>query len=372
MKMATTYLNIMRPLFANHWYAKMLLLKLFLLNYLIIRNNLLISINSDHRSVIPATAGIPEKPAFFISAAGRPMNESMISKRVDAIGKRLNPSMPGNLRRSRLRKGIVTIQRSSESAAISPKGLAKQMSHSVSTAQKYYNIEDEEESDMRAHSFLRSLFKPKPNEASHDPQVNFVGDDTVQTVVENISLPKESNLPLPPPKESNPPLPPPKESNPPLPPPKEPNPPLPPAKECMPPPKECILPLAPTGAAPVHHRAGPPEKSTDETSSGSRKASSARTVTFGEKVKSWLTTGKISLPSSSSTASSWASRHYWSQLQGEVLYNATRHLPFNSGVDIIYKTVQADKSCQEYQITELFSRQQICDKFKNLAKKGRL
>ena len=121
------------------------------------------------------------------------MNESMISKRIDDIGKRLNPSMPGNLFGSRLRKGIVTMQRSSESAPISPKGLAKQMSHSVSTAQKCYNIEDEEESDIRVHSFLSSLFKPKPKEVRHDPKVKFVSDDEVQTVDKNIPPPKESN-----------------------------------------------------------------------------------------------------------------------------------------------------------------------------------
>ena len=214
----------------------MLLLKLFLLNYLIIRNNLLISINSDHRSVIPATAAIPEKPAFFISAAGWPMNESMISKRIDAIGKWLNPSMPGNLLGSRLRKGIVTMQRSSESAPISPKKLAKQMSHSVSTAQKYYNIEDE--SDIRVHSFLSSLFKPKPKElVRDDPKLKFVSDDNVQTVAENILPPKESNPPLPPLKEY-----------------------IPPQKECMPPPKECIPPPTPIPAAPVHQRADPREK----------------------------------------------------------------------------------------------------------------
>ena len=55
-EMATTYKNVMGPMFANE------------------------------RSVIPASAGIPEKPAFFISAAGQPMNESMLSKRIVAMG----------------------------------------------------------------------------------------------------------------------------------------------------------------------------------------------------------------------------------------------------------------------------------------------
>ena len=81
-EMATTYKDVMRPMFGNE------------------------------RSVIPASAGIPEKQAFFICAAGQPINESMVSKRIVAMGKRLNPELPGNLRGSRLRKGIITLQRS--------------------------------------------------------------------------------------------------------------------------------------------------------------------------------------------------------------------------------------------------------------------
>ena len=83
-QMATSYKDVMRPMFANE------------------------------RSVIPASASIPEKPAFFISAAGQPMNDSMVSKRIVAMGKRLNSELPGNLRGSGLRKGIITLQRSQD------------------------------------------------------------------------------------------------------------------------------------------------------------------------------------------------------------------------------------------------------------------
>ena len=114
----------------------MLIIKTLLQNSLIKPDNSLILIHSNRRSVIAATAGIPQKPAFFISAAGQPMNEAMISNRINAIGKKLNPDMPGNLRGSRLRKGISTLQRSGEVSTISSKKLAKQMSHSESTAQK--------------------------------------------------------------------------------------------------------------------------------------------------------------------------------------------------------------------------------------------
>lgn len=129
--MANTYLDVLRPMFVNE------------------------------RSVIPATAGIPAMPAFFITAAGQPMNESMISKRLVAMGKKLKPDMPGNLRGSRLRKGIVTLQRTDEAPTISPRTLAKQMSHSVSTAQKYYYVEEEAQTDARVASYLKSLFQPK-------------------------------------------------------------------------------------------------------------------------------------------------------------------------------------------------------------------
>ena len=169
-EMATTYKDVMHPMFANE------------------------------RSVIPVSAGIPEKPAFFISAAGQPMNESMVSKRIVAMGKRLNPELPGNLCRSQLRKGIITLQRSQEASTVSVENLAKQVSHSVSTAQKYYNIEDQAWSDIRVASFLGSLVEGKEKEAEEkdcqmseedgegedkgwkDFGIEFVPDEQIQTV----------------------------------------------------------------------------------------------------------------------------------------------------------------------------------------------
>ena len=129
-QMANTYLDVLRSMFANDW------------------------------SVIAATAGIPAMPAF-ISAAGQPMNESMVSKRIIAMGKKLKPDLPGNRHGSRLRKGIVTLQRTDEAPTVSPGTLAKQMSHSVATAQTYYYVEEEAQSDTRVASYLKSLFQPK-------------------------------------------------------------------------------------------------------------------------------------------------------------------------------------------------------------------
>ena len=69
-RIANTYLDVLRPMFANE------------------------------RSVIAATASILAMPAFFISAAGQPMNKSTVSKRIIAMGKKLKPDLPGNLRGS--------------------------------------------------------------------------------------------------------------------------------------------------------------------------------------------------------------------------------------------------------------------------------
>ena len=101
--MAETYRNVMRPLFANE------------------------------RSVFPSSADIPEKPAFFITAAGQPMNESQISKRIVVLGMRLNPDMLRNLRGSRIRKGIITLQRAEESSTVTDVNLAKQMRKRMKT-----------------------------------------------------------------------------------------------------------------------------------------------------------------------------------------------------------------------------------------------
>ena len=147
--------------------------------------------------MIAPSAGIPPMPAFFITAAGQPMNESMISKRIDAIGKRLNPEMPGNLRGSRLRKGIITMQRANKTSSITNQRLAKQMSHTVSTAQKYYNIEDEAQSDVDVALYLSSLFQPKPKPVEV-PSIKFVGDEQTPVLRGNIPVPTLQHLLAPP------------------------------------------------------------------------------------------------------------------------------------------------------------------------------
>ena len=107
--------------------------------------------------------------------------------------------MIGNLRGSRLRKGIVTMQQADKSSSISNQHLAKQMSHTVSTVQKYYNIEDDAQSDVDVAMYLSSLFKPKMGEVlSSQVSLPFVSDDDVATVTgKNPALPAQHLLSLP-------------------------------------------------------------------------------------------------------------------------------------------------------------------------------
>ena len=86
------------------------------------------------------------------------------------------------------------------------------------------------------------------------------------------------------------------------------------------------------------------------------------------KCVSWLTKGVIH-DVASSTSSSCGSRQYWMDLQGEVVRNTTKHLHRRAGITDIDNTMRKDPECQGHKITEIFSQQQIRDKFKNLVKK---
>ena len=112
--------------------------------------------------------------------------------------------MTGNLRGSRLRKGVVTMQRADKSSSISNQRLAKQMSHTVSTAAKYYNIEDDAQSDVEVTMYFSSLFKPKMVEVPPS-QVSptFISDDDVATVTGKTPTPPAQHL-LPPPVQQLP------------------------------------------------------------------------------------------------------------------------------------------------------------------------
>ena len=92
-----------------------------------------------------------------------------------------------------------------------------------------------------------------------------------------------------------------------------------------------------------------------------------RALTPQQKCVSWLTKGVIE-DVESKVSSSFTSRHYWTDRQTEVVDKATQHLHHCAGVKEIYQAVQKDLECQRHKITDVFSRQQIHDKFKNLSK----
>jgi hypothetical protein len=73
------------------------------------------------------------------------------------MGRQVAPELKGTLKSSRLRKSIVSLQREKIHSAVSGTQLAKQMGHSLSTAQKYYNIEAEDEADARVANFIEQL-----------------------------------------------------------------------------------------------------------------------------------------------------------------------------------------------------------------------
>ena len=355
--MAETYRYVMRLLFANE------------------------------RSVFPSSAGIPETPAFFITAitaAGQPMNESQISKRIVVLGKRLNPEMSGNLRGSRIRKGIITLQRAEESATVTDVNLAKQMSHSVSMAQKYYNIWEQADSDIQVASYLRLLtsaeapkekqqekkgddesllfdpadvkirFVPDPvvedqqQERPHHIEMRFVPDTGVTTNLgaceanptdghekDHVDLNQEEKREL----------------------------------------LKLFQDLLRFGRVPPkqifnQRKIGNNTLRTVryEKAVGYMQHKSQINLTSADKCKSWLETGEIH-NLAASTTSSLGARRYWTELQSELVKEATLHLPYSAKASDIFVAVCDDEACQDHHLTELFTRQQIRDKFKNLAKR---
>ena len=108
-------------------------------------------------SVAPAALGIPAMPLFFVSTKGNPIDESRASNRLAEMGKQVAPQLKGRLKSSRLRKSLVSLQRGETFAAGSKTQLAKQMGHSVETAEKYYNLETEGECDSTVQRLIDRL-----------------------------------------------------------------------------------------------------------------------------------------------------------------------------------------------------------------------
>ena len=297
------------------------------------------------------------------------------------MGKKLNPELPGNLRGSRLRKGIITLQRSEETSTVSAQTLAKQMSHSVSTAQKYYNIEEQARSDIRVASFLGSLVEKVADEkhtrVSEEVEgeeekeklntypIKLVREAEVQTVVvagvkTNPDAPKKPScqemtlkVPL-----------------------------LPNNKKPFTLLKEEKMELIrlfqdiiKVGRVPakiiynqrkVHNTILKRVRYENAVAYLTKK--SKKNITPSEKCRSWLRTGEITQVAASTTTSCGTTR-YWTDLQAQILNDATRHLAMNCNMNDIIQAVVTNEACQDHKLADIFSRQQIRDKFRNIAKK---
>ena len=254
------------------------------------------------------------------------------------------------------------------------------MSHSVSTAQKYYNIEDQARSDMRVASFLGSLVQGQEKEAEEkdcqmseedgegedkgrkdlgivpDEQIQtvaigsdnaapicFVRDEQVQTFVTGPNTADHPTFKLE--KEEK--------------------------KELI----RVFQDLLKVGRVPAKYIYNQRKFSNKilkrvryDNALDYMTEKSKKNITSREKCSSWVRTGEIHQVAASTTSSCGASK-YWTDLQAEVLNDATRHLPFNAKMSDIYETVLTDETCQDHHLTDIYNRQQIRDKFRNIAKK---
>ena len=90
-------------------------------------------------------------------------------------------------------------------------------------------------------------------------------------------------------------------------------------------------------------------------------------LTAKQKCNLWLQTGHIhNVPASMSSSTD---THHWTELQTQILKEATMHLQHNAKIAEIYGAVLASIKCQNYTITDIFTKQQIRDKFRNICKK---
>ena len=87
-----------------------------------------------------------KEPLFFLTTRGNPLPSSQIANRVTKVAKMLDPSITGTMTGKRIRKSAVSRHRQvSESGAasgLSKDELARQMSHSTSTAEGHYAMRD--------------------------------------------------------------------------------------------------------------------------------------------------------------------------------------------------------------------------------------
>ena len=62
-------------------------------------------------------------------------------------------------------------------------------------------------------------------------------------------------------------------------------------------------------------------------------------------------------------------RRRFTQYEAEIINKATKNLPSNVQIKDIIQALSNGKDCQEYKLFDSYTRQQLRDKFRNLAKK---
>ncbi|XP_028394540.1 uncharacterized protein LOC114518743 [Dendronephthya gigantea] len=119
---------------------------------------------ANEQSVVAAKPGVEPEQAMFITINGKAMNESVISTAITRLGKSMNDQIQGNLIQSRLRKSIISTHRKVGST-ISKELMASQMTHSVKTADQYYDVRNTDRVDSEMAEFLRQITSGGENQS---------------------------------------------------------------------------------------------------------------------------------------------------------------------------------------------------------------
>ena len=101
---------------------------------------------ANERSFLRRNDQHEKEPLFFLTARGNPLPSPQIAGSVTKIAKLLDPSISGNVTGKRIRKSAVSRHRElaefGESSGLSKDELARQMSHTTSTAERDYAMRD--------------------------------------------------------------------------------------------------------------------------------------------------------------------------------------------------------------------------------------
>ena len=247
------------------------------------------------------------------------------------MGKKLNPSMSGTLKGSRIRKGIISSERDmGETSEVSKERLASQMTHAVTTADKYYNVQDTTTKDAQVAKFIQKVTGKVGQSAKQSTEIS-KGDIT---------------------------------------------------KELEPHEKKELLRIfsktLSAGNVPSNEEISKVAKG-NETIKGIEivqaleylRRKVTEPLTPAVKTATWVQTGarKIaSLQATSVTGSGDGGRRF-TQYETDIIAEATCQLAPNTVIKDIIASLTKDKNCTDYKLFDYYTRQQLRDKFRNIAKK---